>query len=113
MRFFLFAILVSCTFGIAHAAAEKHPCAADAVEHAKKLIRLHDDGNHQDEMIADGTKAVEVQPIRAPKGDGMFDVLEVTSLIYKATYRMHFIYMRTDGCPLVGQEILEIVGPTG
>jgi len=113
MRFFLFVIITAYACGIAHAAVKEHPCAADAVEHAKKLIRLHDEGNHQDEEIADGTHAVAVQPIRAPKGDGMFDVLEVTSVIYKATYRMHFIYMRTDGCPLVGQEILELVGSTG
>jgi len=112
MRFFLMVVAVyACCIGTV--AAKEHPCAADALEQAKKLIRFHDEGNHQDSEIADGTQAVEVQPVRAPKGDGMFDVLEVTSEIYKATYRMHFIYMRTDGCPLVGQEILEVVGPTG
>ena len=113
MRFFLFIVVAVYTCCIGHVAAKEHPCARDALEQAKKLIRFHDEGNHQDSEIADGTQAVEVQPVRAPKGDGMFDVLEVTSEIYKATYRMHFIYMRTDGCPLVGQEILEIVGPTG
>ncbi len=79
----------------------------------KARVRFHDEGNHQDNEIADGTQALEVQPIRALKSGGVLDVLEVTSEIYKATYRMHFIYMRASGCPLVGQEILELVGPTG
>ena len=112
MRIFLLAVIAVYACCVAPANAE-HPCAKDAIEHAKKLIRLHDEGNHQDSEIADGTRAAEVQQVRAPKGNGMFDVLEVTAAIYKATYRMHFIYMRTDGCPLVGQEILELVGPTG
>ena len=113
MRFCLFIVVAVYACCIGAAAAKDHPCAHDALEQAKKLIRFHDEGNHQDSEIADGTQAVEVQPVRAPKGDGVFDVLEVTSEIYKATYHMHFIYMRTDGCPLVGQEILEVVGPTG
>ena len=112
MRLFIFIIaaIYACIVG---AAAKDHPCAADALQQAKKLVRFHDDGNHQDSEIADGMDAVEVQPIRALKGNGTFDVLEVTSAIYKATYRMHFIYMRMSGCALVGQEIIEVVGPTG
>ncbi len=95
------------------AQAETHRCAADAVGRAKKLLRLHDEGLHPDGEIADGTQASATAPIRAPKGHGHFDVLEVTSFIQKATYRMRFIYMRLDGCPLVGQEILEVTGATG
>ena len=112
MRLFIlvFAAVTAC---IGSAAAKDHPCAADALQHAKKLLRFHDEGNHQDSEIADGTEAVEVQPIRALKGNGTFDVLEVTSGIYKATYRMHFIYMRSSGCALAGQEIIEAAGPTG
>jgi hypothetical protein len=39
---------------------KEHPCANDALEQAKKLIRFHDAGNHQDSEISDGTQAVEV-----------------------------------------------------
>jgi hypothetical protein len=95
------------------AQAESPSCAGDAVKRAGKLLRLHDESLHPDSEIGDGTRAVPAPPIRALKGKGHFDVLEVTSHIAKATYRMRFIYMRLDGCPLVGQEILEVTGPTG
>jgi len=105
--------LIALLFWSAGAFAGSHPCAADAVNHAKKLLRLHDDGAHAEAEIGDGEEVVAAAPVRAPKGDGGFDVLEVTSHIYKATYRLRFLYMRLDGCPLVGQEILEITGPKG
>jgi hypothetical protein len=103
-------------FIFAFAAAGKvsaHPCEADAIARAKRLLRFHDDGSHQSADFSDGTAAKETKPVRALKGGGEFDVLEVQSSIYKANYRMRFIYMKTEGCPLVGQEILEIVGAKG
>ncbi|MGB8871111.1 MAG: hypothetical protein WCC96_17960 [Rhodomicrobium sp.] len=110
LRSFALALIV--TLSLVSRAAS-HPCAADAVQKAKKLMRLHDQGLHADNEISDGTAALEVAPIRASKGRGEFDVLEVNSSIYKATYRMHFIYMRLDGCPLLGQEIIEMAGAKG
>jgi hypothetical protein len=95
------------------ARAEDHRCAADALNRAKALLRFHNEGTSPDAEIHDGTEAMEVAPVRAPHGDGKFAVLEVTSHIYKATYRMRFIYMPLDGCPLAGQEILEITGAKG
>ena len=45
-------------------------------------------------------------------GPGKFDVLEVMGNIYKATYRMRFIYAQIkDTCALMGQEILEMSNP--
>ncbi len=47
-------------------------------------------------------------PIKALKGSGHFDVLEIWGHIYKADYRMRFIYAQIKGdCVLMGQEILE------
>jgi hypothetical protein len=51
-------------------------------------------------------------PIRALKGTGKLDVLEVWGHIYKADYRMRFIYAQiADSCALMGQEILEASNP--
>jgi hypothetical protein len=51
-------------------------------------------------------------PIRALKGNGRLDVLEVWGYIYKAEYRMRFIYAQGAGqCVLMGQEILENANP--
>ena len=53
-----------------------------------------------------------IAPIKALKGNGKFDVLEVWGHIYKADYRMHFIYAEIPGsCTLMGQEILEASDP--
>ncbi len=57
-------------------------------------------------------EATAVAPIKAPVGKGKFDVLEVTGYIYKAEYRMHFIYAQIpDSCVLMGQEIIELSDP--
>jgi hypothetical protein len=92
----------------AHAA--DHACAAHAVEQARKLLRFHAGDTGQ--AIGDATKARQLAPIRALKGNGQLDVLEVTSAIYKASYRMRFIYARIPGsCTLMGQEIVEASNP--
>jgi hypothetical protein len=42
-------------------------------------------------------------------GKAQLDILEVTSNLYKATYRMRFCYLRGAGdCALAGQEIAEV-----
>jgi hypothetical protein len=51
-------------------------------------------------------------PVKALKGNGRFDVLEVTGHVYKANYRMRLIYAQIKGsCLLMGQEILEASDP--
>ncbi len=55
---------------------------------------------------------VELPPVNAPVGAGLFDVLEVNGAVYKATYRMRFIYAQIpDACVLMGQEIIELADP--
>ena len=93
------------------ALAQEHRCAPDAVERAKKLLRFHLDDATLAERAGAGTKARTVAPIRALKGNATLDVLEVTSDVYKARYRMRFIYARGQGCALMGQEILEASSP--
>jgi hypothetical protein len=54
----------------------------------------------------------ELPPVKALKGSGKFDVLEVWGYIYKAEYRMRFIYAQIpDSCVLMGQEIIEASDP--
>jgi hypothetical protein len=123
--------LISCVLFFAFATPAEsapHHCAGDAVELAKELLRLHfasdeiasnkADGlakvpfNELPNWSVDEAKAVKQLPaIRALKGNGKFDVLEVQGFIYKATYRMHFIFAQGDGCTLMGQEILEESDP--
>jgi hypothetical protein len=95
----------------AAAQAQTPPCAADALAKAPLLLRFH--YNDEPSQPVDVEKNVKVlPPIKALKGNGRFDVLEVTGHIYKASYRMRFIYARIKGsCVLMGQEILEASDP--
>jgi hypothetical protein len=94
----------------AHAALDA-PCVADAIAKAGPLLRFHNDLKAADAVdIEPDAKALP--PLKAPKGKGSFDVLEVTGHYLKVTYRMRFIYAQTGGsCALMGQEILEIGAP--
>lgn len=98
----------------APAQAQAHPCAADAVAKAVPLLRLHFGGG-PDEKIENFAvdKAVKVlPPVKALRGHGRFDVLEVQGHVYRADYRMRFIYAQIkDSCLLMGQEILEAGNP--
>jgi hypothetical protein len=97
--------------GAATAQAAPHACAADAIAKAEKLLRLHG------EVQAGQPVAIEEQvkvlpPLKALKGNGRFDVLEVWGHIYKADYRIRLIYAQIKGsCALMGQEILEASDP--
>jgi len=87
-----------------------HPCAGDAVEHARKLLAFHFDDDTADTTVDDAVKPVGT--VKALRGEGRFDVLEVWGFIYKAEYRMHFLYAQIPGdCVLMGQEILEASDP--
>jgi hypothetical protein len=97
--------------GAATAQAAPHACAADAIAKAEQLLRLHG------EVQSGQPVAVEEQikilpPVKALKGNGRFDVLEVWGHIYKADYRIRLIYAQIKGsCALMGQEILEASDP--
>ena len=85
-----------------------HRCAADARAQAPRLLALH---RGPDDRIAIDS-AVRVLPsVRGPAG-GTLEVLEVQGFIYRARYRMRFLYApaRAPGgdCVLMGQEILEL-----
>ena len=81
--------------------AEAHPCDADTQARAVPLLRLHFEDSQADVGVGDEVKALA--PIKALKGSGKFDVLEVWGYIYKAEYRMRFIYA----------QIPELVPPDG
>jgi hypothetical protein len=101
------ALLVSALL-VAPAAA--HPCDGDAVARATPLLQLHFEDPQVEVGIGDEVR--ELAPIKALKGSGRFDVLEVWGYIYKAEYRMRFIYAQIpDSCVLMGQEILEASDP--
>jgi len=101
------AVLILLSFTGALVQAEPvHPCAAEAVVQAKKLLEFH---FGPDERLAVDDTVKVLPPLKNPAGKGKFDVLEVMGYVYKGTYRMHFIYGQIPGeCVLVGQEILEI-----
>jgi hypothetical protein len=93
------------------AQAQSHPCSADAIAKAALLLRFH--GGAEAGQPLDIEQSVKVlPPLKALKGNGRFDVLEVAGHIYKASYRMRLIYAQIKGsCLLMGQEILEASDP--
>jgi hypothetical protein len=97
--------------GVASAQAAPHACASDAIAKAEQLLRLHGEAQ-VNQPIAVETEIKILPPVRALKGNGRFDVLEVWGHIYKADYRMRLIYAQIKGsCALMGQEILEASDP--
>jgi hypothetical protein len=95
----------------AAARAQPHACAADAIAKADQLLRFH--GEIQAGQPAAVDENVKVlPPVKALRGNGRFDVLDVWGHIYKADYRMRLIYAQIKGsCALMGQEILEASDP--
>lgn len=108
MKIALAAAALGATVAAAPAAA--HPCDADARERAAPLLRFHFEDQQADVGIGDEVKLLP--PLNALTGGGKFDVLEVWGYIYKAEYRMRFIYAQISGeCLLMGQEIIEASNP--
>ena len=94
--------------------AAVHACAPDAIKRGKALLTLHfNDGQPGDGPLVSIDDAVKaLPPVKALKGTGRFDVLEVWGYIYKAQYRMRFLYAQIpDACVLMGHEILEESDP--
>jgi hypothetical protein len=107
MKFALAAIVLVSASGVAAA----HRCDQDAIESATPLLTLQFDSDEIENLAIDDTVKT-LAPVRALKGSGKFDVLEVCGHIYKTDYRMHFIYAQgDDSCLLMGQEILEASDP--
>ena len=110
----LSAAVVGLVAGLAQAETRQHPCAADAIAKAKPLLALQyglGPGDKGDTLAIDDRVRV-LPPIRALKGKGRLDVLEVMGHIYRADYRMRFIYAQIKGdCALMGQEITEVSDP--
>lgn len=91
-------------------AAPIHPCASQAAEQALKLLKFHGDGADRAEIFKD--RITSIGTIKALKGSGRFDVLEVPGGIYKADYRIRMIYAQIPGeCVLMGQEVIEQSDP--
>lgn len=105
--FVLFFILV----GPAQAQAP-HACSGDALARARALLRFHLADPGMEGQIADGTTARRIADVPTLTGKGKLDVLEVTADVYKARYRMRFLYAQIPGtCALLGQEILDASNP--
>jgi hypothetical protein len=109
-------------FSAAPSLAAEHACAGDARQRAENLLRFHfvleagepitKLGNAEVLNMGIDDKVVVLKPIKALVGKGKLDVLEVQGSIYKANYRMRFIYAQIKGsCALMGQEILEESNP--
>lgn len=90
--------------GISH--AEPIPCAEQALAQAPALLRFH----YGESVPVHVDALVSPQPrIENPGNrEQMLDVVEVNGNIYRASYRMRFLFFVNEGqCALVGQEILE------
>lgn len=102
-------------FGAGEASAQKqHVCAPTAISKAERLLRLHFLDNSEDKStdVSIDKTVKSMPPIKALKGKGSFDVVEVRGHIYKADYRMRFVFAQIkDACVLMGQEILEASDP--
>jgi hypothetical protein len=99
-----------------------HACSGDAHKRAEMLLRFHfvmEAGDPATKLASSEVlnlgiddKIAVLKPIKALVGKGKLDVLEVQGSIYKANYRMRFIYAQIKGsCALMGQEILEESNP--
>lgn len=101
------ALLVLAFAGVADGSrADTVPCAGQALAQAPELLRFH----HGEAVPVHVDETVRSRPrIRNPGNRAQkLDVVEVTGNIYRASYRMRFLFFVDAGqCVLVGQEILE------
>jgi hypothetical protein len=125
MRLFIAGLLLATSASLVSAAP--YHCDKDAMARAGKLLKLHfesegsqlaakpgePDANAGDKQAWSlDTAPKKIGAIKALKGKGKFDVLEINGFIYKASYRMRFIYAQIpDSCVLMGQEVLENSDP--
>jgi hypothetical protein len=101
----LFLTVVGSSFPQAGNAEPK--CSSEAVIQARKLLVFH---RGEDNRISINPDVKEIAPLKNPANPKQeFQVLEVWGYIYRASYRMRFIYYNSKNikCLLMGQEILE------
>ncbi|MBB4016023.1 hypothetical protein GGR16_001029 [Chelatococcus caeni] len=104
------AALTALLIAASPAVAEEPACAAAAAGQALKLLKFHTNGDDRAAVFADRVKSLGT--IKALRGKGRLDVIEVPGAVYKADYRMRLIYAQIPGeCVLMGQEILEASDP--
>ncbi len=101
------------TLTVAHSLcqAAEPPCAANTKERAKKLLIFH--AGTDDRMTIDD-KVKQIPSLQNPADPKQkFDVFEIWGYIYKAQFRMRFIYYNSPvtSCLLMGEEILEYDRP--
>jgi hypothetical protein len=101
--FALLAVMTTCSV----CRAADPPCAAGAVDRARKLLAFH---AGPDERITVDKAVKQLPSIRNPEDPSQkFQVLELWGYIYKGRYRMRLIYYNSPAtqCLLMGEEILE------
>lgn len=111
MKPLFFIVLFCALLNSSIASANTIQCSSNAIEQARKLLNFHVGG---DDRISIDSKVKELPPLRNPANPRQtFQVLEVLGFIYKAQYRMRFIYFNSNNvkCLLMGQEILENSSP--
>lgn len=90
-------------------ASAPHHCAEDAKVVAMQVLKLH---TQADDRAVLEDKVTTMAPIRALKGRGKLDVLEVWGNVYKADYRIRVLYAQIkDSCASLGFEIIEAADP--
>jgi hypothetical protein len=93
-------------------AASEHPCAKEARGKAEALLKYHFGEGWQKLRIGIDDDVTGVGSVKALKGRGRFDVLQVWGHVYKGDYRIRLIYASINReCVLMGQEILEASDP--
>jgi len=74
MGFTIIAFVLLATLSPSH--AQPHACAADAISESDQLLRLHGEVQAGQPAAVDNDVKV-LPPVKALKGNGRFDVLEV------------------------------------
>lgn len=123
---FVLSALTSALLVAGVAQASQHACAADALSRTPKVLKTFwetDDLKLADQPGVpsdDGTlmawdispDVAALAPVANPNGTGKYDVLEVSAFVYKASYRLRFLYAQMEGdCVLMGEEILSLDDP--
>jgi hypothetical protein len=100
-------LLAGATGVFAADTVQPHRCAGDALKRGEALLKFHlPDSGHPFGF----SKAVErLTPLQNPAAPNQeFDVLQIWGFVYKAKYRLRFLYAGiAESCVLMGQEILE------
>ncbi len=111
MKIFVYVLLTSALLTGNIAQAKTIQCSSQGIAQAQKLLNFHVGG---DTRISIDKKVRELPPLKNPANQRQkFQVLEVWGYIYKAKYRMRFIYYNAPNisCLLMGQEVLENSSP--